>query len=211
MLFTGGFMNFLYGWPRKWFLLAGVGSVKLTAAKFLFSWFRPPPPVGLSGGYNQDSRISDVHPAPKRTKRRLLWVCGLGIRTASGWGAWVLREEAEIWNLSFHWKQVVCSAVLGVLGWVGRLLGWGLPPAPTPQHRGLLTRCPAAHLGCKQPAAERRFKSYLRSTELYRRRGKQAVESGWEPNPTFFFVCLLTIGIYDEVWPLPPTKCFYMR
>lgn len=136
---------------RGWAL----SSLQLPSSSFPDFFFLPP--GGLSGGYNQDSRISDVHPAPKRTKGRLLWVCSLGIRTASGWGAWVLREEAEIWYLSFHWKQVVCSAVLGVLGWVGRLLGWGLPPAPTPQHRGLLTRCPVAHLGCKQPAAERRF------------------------------------------------------
>lgn len=42
-------------------------------------------------------------------------------------------------------------------------------------------------------------------------KANRQLRAGGNKTPTFFFLRFVTIDISNEVQPLPPNKCFYMR
>lgn len=127
----------------------------------------------------------------------------MGLRSGDQDSIWVRCLGAEgggrnlISELPLKAGCVLSSAWGAGLG--GEAAGMGASSCPNPTASRAPDPLPCCTPGLQAASSRTAISSYLRSTELYRRRGKQAVESGWEQNPTLFFVCLLTIGIYDEV------------
>lgn len=185
-------MIFLYGWSGKQFLVAVMGSAKATAAKIPLLLLASPRAVWEMLGAIWAECLCWMVPGASSSKvahrMDVSWSLQAGGRGGS-WRRGALVQDAQ-----------VCA-----MGWPSRagvILAWESVETPITRARR------HAQLREKQPAGGRHC---FISEKYWAEKGRRQRGVGGIQPPTLLFVCLLTIGIYSKVWPLPAATRFYMR